>query len=210
MNTLRVLVMADDPLARAGLAALLADCPNCEVVGQVSDAAALADDLSLFEPDVIVWDTGWEPPEDALPGSLLEHISGTAPVVSLLPRGVDPAPYWGGGLRGRLLRDADVDQLCAALEAVAAGLVVIDLELAAELAPTPRSSSLPPADELTPREMEVLRLVAEGLSNRAIAQRLGISEHTVKFHVNAILAKLGAQSRTDAVVRATRLGLLLL
>ena len=210
MSTLRILVVADDPLARAGLATLLADCPNCEVVGQVSSAAALADDLSLFEPDVIVWDTGWEPPEDAPPGSLLESISGTAPVVSLLPRGVDSAPYWGSGLRGILLRDADADQLCAALEAVTAGLVVIDLELAAELAPTPRSSPLPPAEELTPREIEVLRLVAEGLSNRAIARQLGISEHTVKFHVNAILTKLGAQSRTDAVVRATRLGLLFL
>jgi len=67
-----------------------------------------------------------------------------------------------------------------------------------------------PVEELTPRETEVLQLMADGLTNKAIAQKLSISEHTVKFHVNAILGKLGVQSRTEAVVRATRLGLLLL
>jgi DNA-binding NarL/FixJ family response regulator len=66
------------------------------------------------------------------------------------------------------------------------------------------------AEELTPREREVLQLLAEGLANKAIAQQLTISEHTVKFHVNAIMSKLGAQSRTAAVVRATRLGLVVL
>jgi DNA-binding NarL/FixJ family response regulator len=66
------------------------------------------------------------------------------------------------------------------------------------------------AEALTPREQEVIQLLAEGLPNKTIADRLHISEHTVKFHVNAILSKLGAQSRTEAVVRATRLGLLLL
>ena len=70
--------------------------------------------------------------------------------------------------------------------------------------------SLPPGQELTPRELEVLQLLAEGLANKAIALQLDISEHTVKFHVNAILAKLGVQSRTQAVVRATRLGLIIL
>jgi two-component system nitrate/nitrite response regulator NarL len=67
-----------------------------------------------------------------------------------------------------------------------------------------------PVEDLTPRELEVLQLLAEGLPNKAIGLRLSISEHTVKFHVNAILGKLGAQSRTDAVVRATRLGLIIL
>ena len=66
------------------------------------------------------------------------------------------------------------------------------------------------ARDLTPRELEVLRLLAEGLPNKTVAHRLEISEHTVKFHVNSLLAKLGAQSRTDAVVRATRLGLVLI
>ncbi len=76
--------------------------------------------------------------------------------------------------------------------------------------PVPPSPPDAPAEALTPREREVLQLLAEGLANRAIAQRLAISEHTVKFHVNAILGKLNAQSRTEAVVRAARLGLLIL
>jgi len=67
-----------------------------------------------------------------------------------------------------------------------------------------------PVEELTPRERHVLQLLAEGLPNKAIADRLGISEHTVKFHVSAIMSKLGAQSRTEAVTRAARLGLIIL
>jgi DNA-binding NarL/FixJ family response regulator len=72
------------------------------------------------------------------------------------------------------------------------------------------SDQFTPDEPLTPREMEVLQRLAEGLTNKAIAQELGISEHTIKFHVNAIMGKLHAQSRTEAVVRATRLGLILL
>jgi DNA-binding NarL/FixJ family response regulator len=74
--------------------------------------------------------------------------------------------------------------------------------------PEPAAATL--VEPLTAREDQVLQLLAEGLTNRAIARRLGISEHTVKFHVNAILGKLAAQSRADAVMRATRLGLILL
>ena len=74
--------------------------------------------------------------------------------------------------------------------------------------PSPARDPADLVEELTPRETEVLQLLADGLTNKAIAQRLGISDHTVKFHVNAVLGKLGAQSRTEAVVRASRLGLL--
>ena len=90
--------------------------------------------------------------------------------------------------------------LCPAV----AGVIVEDY-LGRRAASPPR-----PARALTPREREVLQLLAEGLANKAIAQRLAISEHTVKFHVNAIMSKLGAQSRTAAVVQATRLGLIML
>jgi DNA-binding NarL/FixJ family response regulator len=87
---------------------------------------------------------------------------------------------------------------------------VIEPELLPLLRPD-SSPDLPPLPEpLTPREQEVLQLLAEGLPNKAIARQLEISDHTVKFHVNAIMGKLGAQSRTEAVVRATRLGLVLL
>ena len=78
------------------------------------------------------------------------------------------------------------------------------------LSTQPETADERPVEDLTPRELEVVQLLAEGLPNKAIAKRLGVSDHTIKFHVNAILGKLGAQSRTEAVVRATRLGLIVL
>jgi DNA-binding NarL/FixJ family response regulator len=86
---------------------------------------------------------------------------------------------------------------------------VLDAALSAALL-APRDRVPAPSEELTARELQVLQALAEGLPNKAIALRLGISEHTIKFHVNSILSKLGAQSRTDAVVRASRLGLIIL
>ena len=87
---------------------------------------------------------------------------------------------------------------------------MFDPDLTGVLLPNAESSPTPPVENLTPRELEVLQLLAEGLPNKTIARRLEISEHTVKFHVNAIMSKLNAQSRTEAVVRATQLGLILL
>ena len=89
-------------------------------------------------------------------------------------------------------------------------MVVLDPNLAAAVLPEIGRMPGRPMEELTPRELEVLRLLAEGLPNKTIAHRLDISEHTVKFHVNSILSKLGAHSRTEAVINATRLGLILL
>ena len=94
--------------------------------------------------------------------------------------------------------------------AVTHGLLVLDPSLAEAVPPIRDAHPTGAATVLTPREQEVLQLLAEGLPNKSIADRLGITEHTVKFHVNAILGKMGAQSRTEAVTRATRLGLILL
>jgi DNA-binding NarL/FixJ family response regulator len=223
---LRVLVVADDPLARAGLATLLAALPGLLVVAQMAGDATVLAGLDAYRPDVVVWDLGWDPvrtPASTLQAPLapgeelrtpLDHLSdlrdaGVA-VVALLPDGVYTAAAWTAGARGLLLRETSVETLGVSLQAVAQGLVVCDATLATALLPTRRLEAVPQADTLTPREAEVLRLVAEGLPNKIIADRLHISEHTVKFHLNALMGKLGAQSRTDAVVRATRLGLLLL
>ena len=109
---------------------------------------------------------------------------------------------------GVLSRDVDAETLVSTLNTVARGLVVADPGLSARV-PAIREQSAPQA-EVTPRELQVLGLMAEGMPNKTIAARLGISEHTVKFHVNALLNKLGAHSRTEAVTRATRMGLIAL
>jgi DNA-binding NarL/FixJ family response regulator len=210
-----VLIVADDPLARAGLAAMLADQLGCIVVGHVAESAELLGSLDVYRPDVVLWDLGWDA-ASALPSleETLERLSelgdAGASVVALIPDDAYAIEAQTAGARGLLLRDSGAESLVAALTAAAQGLVVLDPSLAnsAQGSRDPSSPSL--VEELTPRELEVLELLAEGLPNKVIARRLGISDHTVKFHVNAVLGKLGAQSRTEAVVRATRLGLILL
>lgn len=200
MNSYRVLIVADDPLARAGLAALLAGQDGCTIVGQVAGDDRLADNLDVYRPDVLIWDLGWDPDPAALP-----DLGGGLPVIALLPDPTQAADVWTAGARGLLLRSADAARLVTAITAAAQGLTVLDPALAGAL---PLDRPRPPAADLTPREVEVLRLLAEGLANKAIARRLAISDHTVKFHINAILGKLHAQSRTEAVVHAIRLGLI--
>ena len=215
---LRVLIVADDPLVRAGLAGLLTDEAGCQVVGRAAGTDDLPSAVETYRPDVVLWDLGWNP-GPALEG-LAEVAPLMAPLVLLLPDEAHAAAAWSAGARGLLRRDVEPARLAAGLAAATHGLGVVDPTFIAAVAPVmvdagtasrARShSSFTLVEELTPRELEVLRLMAEGLPNKTIALRLGISEHTVKFHVNAILGKLGVTSRTEAVVRATRLGLILL
>lgn len=202
----RVLVVADDPLARAGLATLLAAQPGCAVVGQTESATGLGDALSVFRPDVVVWDLGWD--ADRMLERLADLRDLDVPVVALAPDEAAASRAWASGARGILMRNASAEALAASLAAVARGVAVLDPGLASALITPVPSLGANEASGLTPREGDVLRLLAEGLPNKAIAQRLTITEHTVKFHVNAILGKLGAQSRTEAVVLATRRGLI--
>ena len=207
-NDIRVLVVADDHSARAGLAALLAAQPGCTVVGQVAVAEHTTAGPDVYDPDVAVWDLGWDPT------SSLDQLSDTQdnppPAVVLAPDESSATAAWRAGARGVLPRDADGPVLLSALAAVAQGLAVLDPELAAAALPARGLDSLASSVELTPRELEVLGLMAEGLPNKSIAHRLDISEHTAKFHVNSILTKLGAESRTEAAMRATRMGLITL
>jgi DNA-binding NarL/FixJ family response regulator len=217
MADLRILVIADDPLARAGLAALLAEQPGCAVVGRASGTDDLPAMGAVHRPDVLLWDMSWQP--DSAIERLALLVERTPPVAVLLPDEGRVAEVWAAGVRAILRRDADPVQISAALHALTQGLGVVDDTFAAALARPSGLPALKPWDdpktgpvieELTARELAVLRLVAEGLPNKTIALRLGISEHTVKFHLNAILGKLGVASRTEAVVRATRLGVILL
>lgn len=208
MNALRILIVAGDPLARAALAALLAEQSALRVVGQVAGDAVDPPTLETFAADVILWDLGWSSASDL--DRLVDLPQESPPVVALLSPAVHPAEVWAAGVRGMLSRETDAPGLQSALIAAAQGLTVFAPEAIADLVPSSEELSAQPAGELTPREMQVLHLLAEGLPNKSIAVRLSISEHTVKFHVNSLMGKLGAQSRTDAVMRATRAGLIIL
>ncbi len=214
----RILIVADNLLARAGLAALLSDRTDCKIVGQTDGGDSLLSEFDVYLPDAVVYDLGWTPApaitrltdlgDSGIPVvALLPDEEYAAETIAALSPGDSMAESFGYGL---LLREAEPDALAAAIQAVMGGLVVFDPLLAVSVLPEAETTLEAPAEDLTPRENEVLQLLAEGLANKAIALRLGISDHTVKFHVNAILGKLDAQSRTEAVVRATRLGLIIL
>ena len=185
-------VSGRDPLVRTGLVGLLSQYPAMDVLG----ASALGDAPGL-EAQVLLRDSG---PQGADADLALDPVR---PTVVLVPDREGAARALRAGARGVLHREVEGGHLVAAVRAVAAGLVVHDPEL------TPLSSPIRTrvdGDPLSPREREVLTLVAEGLPNKLVADRLGISEHTAKFHVNAILDKLGVTGRTEAVVHAARRG----
>jgi len=205
---LRVLIIARDPLARAGLAVLLEQQPGCVVVGQVDGEADALDAIDIYQPELVLFDLGWD--ATTAPPQLAALGQAEVPVVVLLPDDAAATDVWQAGALGLLLRNSDAGQIGAALQAARQGLAVVAPELAGTLSHAPLPDAPKLLDPLTPREVEVLQLLAEGLPNKAIARRLAISEHTVKFHVNSILSKIGAQSRTEAVVKATQLGLILL
>ena len=217
MSDLRMLIVAEDPLVRAGLANGLATQPGCTLAGQESVHADLIAACELHRPDVLVWDMGWDPGPASVRvlATRLETESAILPaIVMLVPDVDDPIALASSlrhaGVRGLLPRSASSPALVAAAAAVVQGWLVLDPAFVAARVTAAELSEPSLPEALTPREVEVLQLLAEGLPNKLIAQRLGVSEHTVKFHVNALMGKLGAASRTEAVVRATRRGLILL
>ena len=186
---------------------MLAQQSQVELAGQATGDDDIVSLLEVCVRHVLVWDLGWNPD-----GSLasLSWLTETAPpVLALLADEPVTAQAHAAGARGLLLRNTSIDNLVAALPAVARGLSVTDSSLGPPTTTIP-VSPFGPIPQLTPRETEALRLLAEGLSNKAIDDRLGTSEHTVKFHVNSLMGKLSAQSHTEAVTKAARLGLLLL
>lgn len=198
-----MLIAAADPLARAGLRALVSAEPGFEVVADVGMHADTSVPMASA-PDVILADTADHAGETIAAWGALG-----IPLLVVVSDAAHARTAVGAGAQGAVVRSGDVDRLAAALRAVAAGLRVSEPpdRLADE---EPGETAQPLLEELTAREGEVLQLLAAGLSNKAIARRLGISEHTVKFHVAAIMSKLGTHSRTETLARAARAGLILL
>lgn len=198
----RALVIGDDPLVRRGFVARLAD----HAAGQASTTEDIPEALDDFEANLVLWDLG---PHPVIPPS--GALDFTVPVVALAPHSTSARDLLAAGANGVLRRDVSTERLVQALGTVLHGLAVIDPVLLDERSPAaaPRRTPTVEFEALTARETEVLELVASGLSNRQIAEELGISAHTVKFHVNAILSKLDVHSRTEAVVKAMQMGVVL-
>lgn len=211
---LRVLVIARQPVTRAGLRALFTDRDDIHIVGQIGTVEGAEDLAHEVGVETILAATSPSNPSEA--ATLLDFANRVGlPLVLLIDTPLPGAPrtLLGTGGRGLLLPDATAEEVGAALTAVSQGLVVLAPVFSTTFAPTTAAlpdDALVAAESLSEREREVLRLLALGLPNKTIATRLSISEHTVKFHVGSILAKLNATSRTEAVTRAVRLGLLAL
>lgn len=202
---IRVLVVSRSSVIRAGLESLVRSIPSLEFAGIV-EASHLA--TSDFSGDVLLIEAGdssdyeWPVLADLpIPVVLLLDSADSALISSALR----------SGIRGAISLDATPEEIEGAVHAVNAGLVVTTPASLAELLPDdPRTFAEELAEALSDRELEVLNLLAEGISNKLIAHRLSISEHTVKTHVASIFAKLGASSRTEAVSQAIRRGLVML
>jgi len=203
LDAISVFVAGDDALARGGLAMVLASQVRTTVVGQGLRSADWDAAARAAQAHAVVLDGG------QLDVSTCERIRAAGlPVVVLVDSAQDARDALASGARGALSREDATGHLGPALRAAVRGLLVVDAAFGKVLVARREVTQAP--DSLTEREREVLDLLARGLANKSIAQELSISEHTAKFHVNAILSKLGAESRTDAVVRAARLGLVVL
>jgi DNA-binding NarL/FixJ family response regulator len=215
---IRVFIVAASPLARAGLENLLA-ASQIEVAGSAASIDALTDELSDLTVDAILIDSTGEAFESFLDSVIASGLASDFSVVLLAEAAslAASAEALRAGVRAVLPNDVSPDQLAAALHAAASGLLVLHTAQV----PTTVNNGFAPnstrtngldelAEPLTPRESEVLQMLASGLGNKEIAAKLKISEHTVKFHVASILGKLGAATRTEAVALGIRRGLVLL
>jgi DNA-binding NarL/FixJ family response regulator len=197
-------IMAPSALRLDWLTQCVSGEPQIRIAGKATSFAFLRSLISESGADVSLIELSEDTPSATSRDWLFEFMD-LGPVVLLSP---DPNPAVFNRMRrdgagGLLQLTASPEQIVQAIRSVAAGLTVFDSALA------PQSSEEEPSvEELTPREAEVLQLLAEGLGNKEIAARLNISEHTIKFHIRSILGKLGAASRTGAVARGLRGGLI--
>lgn len=213
MNPIRVVVADDHPIVRAGIVGLLGTAAGIEVVGEASNGAEAVELARAEHPDLVLMDL-------RMPG--VDGASATADIVASVPgtRVLVLTTYETdehilsaieAGAGGYLLKAAPQEEILAGIRAVAGGETVLAPSIAAKLVARVRADAAEPAEaapSLSPRELEVLRLVAAGRSNPEIARELFIGEATVKTHLLHVFEKLGVSDRTRAVTRAMELGLL--
>jgi DNA-binding NarL/FixJ family response regulator len=213
---IRVAIIDDQPLVRAGFAAVITHVEDLELVGEAADGAAALDLVRDARPDVVLMDIRM-PKVDGIEATrriLADPTCGDVRVIVLTTFDVDEYVYEAlrSGASGFLLKDAPAEQLVTAIRVVADGEALLSptvtRRLVEQFARRPPPSARPEAlAELTPRELEILRLLARGLSNAEIAGELIIGDATVKTHVARVLQKLGLRDRVQAVVLAYETGL---
>ena len=209
---IRVLIGARSEVVRAGLASLLTADPMFQVVGTFS-----IDDLTQVEDlqaEFVLLDLD-SPSDESLSAAIQSGgalVNSSLMILTEYPESL-AVDVLGSGLRAILPRYATPEEIIAAIQAAATGLVALHPDIfdsmLSRIRPGQQSELDPSGQILTPREIEVLRMIAEGLGNKEIASRLSISDHTVKFHISSIFAKLGASNRAEAVTLGIRHGLIM-
>ncbi|MBI3742289.1 MAG: response regulator transcription factor [Chloroflexi bacterium] len=218
MNEIRVLIVDDQTLMRQGLKILLELESDLRVVGEASEGVAALAEVESRKPDVVLMDVRM-PRMNGVDATRAIRAKFPHTQVIILTT-FDDDEYVFDGLRagamGYLLKDADAQVLADAIRRVARGEALIQPSIARKVvgefarmgARAPTSAQIQNVEELSEREIEIVRLIATGLSNREIADKLFITEGTVKNHVTNILGKLGVRDRTQAALRAREMGLI--
>jgi DNA-binding NarL/FixJ family response regulator len=214
--TIRVLVVDDQRIVREGLALLLRTTSGIEPVGAAENGRHALDLVRELEPDVVLMDLRMPELDGIEATKAIRTAHPTVQVIVLTTYSDDESVFAAlrAGARGYLTKDAEADELARAIRRVHEGKAMLDSDVQARLldgldaAPTPAATTGTTApDELTNREVEVLGLIAAGLSNAEIARRLVLSEATVKTHINRLFAKTGVRDRAQAVRYAYEHGL---
>lgn len=207
MSALTLLVVDDHPVVRDGIVGMVGSAEGIEVVGEASDGAEAIALAEVLVPDVVLMDLRMPRMDGvaALREFARRGIPSRVVVLTTFDADADVLPAIAAGATGYLLKDASRDELLTAIRGAAAGRTVLSPEVASRLVGRVRA---PEASLLTPRELEILGLIADGATNRAAGDRLHVSEGTVKTHLLSIYAKLGVGDRASAVAEGFRRGLL--
>jgi len=207
---IRVLIADDHPVVRSGLRSFLSTVGGIEVVGEASDGAQAAELAATLEPDVVLMDMSMPNVDGIEATRRITESSPDVKVIALTSFATDDKvfPAIRAGAAGYLLKEAEPSDVADAITKVHRGEPILHPAVAERLmrevaASTPRAHRT----DLTARELEVLRLIAAGRSNREIARELGVAEKTVKTHVSNVLSKLGVSDRTQAALYAVQHGL---
>ena len=213
-DPIRILLVDDQGIVREGLSSLLQAKPDLEIVGDAENGQRAVEQALSLQPDVVLMDVRMPVMDGVAATRLLSQQASNIKVLVLTTFDDDEyvSQAMQCGAKGYLLKDTPSEELAEAIRAVHKGYThlgpgLFEKAMAAATTPasTPTIEPPPELEQLTPREREVLQLIAEGCSNREIAQALYISERTVKNHVNSILGRLNLRDRTQAAILATTL-----